>query len=320
MPPHLAILLLIYLLFRFVVSVVGWGGGPGWARCFYWKSETFNLQQSKHGKLLKSLPGTMHKLVKGNKKKAEQRTLSRFARNTKAVRKKVVRVISEQSVTDALHSVDERESTLDNYLNRTLLKKRLVDTLRDLVHKDFLPRNPYEFLIPPIRRQEIQTELAGRRVTGLLNKIITPAAATQYITNIRDNFDHFGTSLILKQIDVDALDDLNEALRAPHGVMVDHVAGEYGGEGKEPHVKAITALCAPTIFYGNLLPYIEKICLNHDYFVTAKKFDLACKSFANEVVRNVFEFKNGGNTISEGVFVVQAPKTRDGDAAPRLCK
>jgi hypothetical protein len=42
-PPHLAILLLIYLLFRFVVSVVGWGGGPGWARLLQfcvWKSET----------------------------------------------------------------------------------------------------------------------------------------------------------------------------------------------------------------------------------------------------------------------------------------
>jgi hypothetical protein len=252
------------------------------------------------------------------KSAAQKRTMSRFARTNAAQRKREVRVISEQSVTDALQSVDSREQALDDYLTRTLLKKRLVDILRDLVNLDFLPKNPYEFIIPSLREQEIQAELAGKRVTGLLNRIMPSLPASQYITNIRDNFDHFGSPILLKQIDVDALDDLNEALRGPSGVMVDYVTGEFGGKGKEPHVKAFTCLCAPTIFYGNILPYIDTICLNHDYFVTAKKFDEACKSFANEVIRNIFEFKNGGNTISSGVYVVQAPKTRDGVGEPKL--
>ena len=228
------------------------------------------------------------------------RTLSRFARTQGAERKKVVRVISEQSVQDALHAVDNRESSLDDYLNKTLLRMRLKDALKELVHKDFLPRNPYTYLVPHMRQQEIQNELAGSRVVGLLNKIIPPLPATQYITNVRENFDHFGTSLLLKNIDTDSLTDLNESLRLTAGCLIDNVSGEYGGEGKEPHVKAISSVIAPTIFYGNILPYIEKICINHDYFCCAKKFDLGTKAFAGEIVRNLFEFKNSGKTISEG--------------------
>jgi hypothetical protein len=250
--------------------------------------------------------------------KGDNRTLSRFARTNAAQKKKVVRVISEQSVQDALHAVDNREQALDNYLNRTLLKKRLVDAMRELVHLDYLPRNPYTFLVPHMRQQEIQNELAGRRVVGLLNKVVPGLPATQYVTSICDNFDHYGTSLLLKQVDVEALTELSESLRGAPGCFIDHVSGEYGGEGKEPHVKAISCVVAPTIFYGNTLPYIEKICINHDYFCCAKKFEQGTRAYAGEIIRNLFEFKNSGKSISEGIYVVQSPKTRGGIGEPRL--
>ena len=243
-------------------------------------------------------------------KAKDTRTLSRFARANVTAKKNQVRVISEQSVQDALHSVDNREHGLDEYLTKTLLKKRLVDAMHELVHMDFLPRNPYQFLVPFIRKQEIQTMLEGRRVIGLLNKVSPGLPATNYVTNIRDNFDHFGTSIILKQIDSGCVSDLYAALLACPGCIVDQVGGEYGGTGKEPHIKAITALLEPSIFYGNILPYIETISLNHDYFVCAKTFDQCAKAFAAELSRNVFDFKGGGSSISDGVCIVQSSKTR----------
>ena len=99
---------------------------------------------------------------------------------------------------------------------------------------------------------------------------------------------------------------------------MDHVSGMPGGAGKEPHCKVMTALAAPTVFYGSIMPYIERIELNHEYFITAKKFELATREFGNQIIRNLFEFKNGNQSSTEGVYVMQAPKIRGSEGEPRL--
>jgi hypothetical protein len=91
-----------------------------------------------------------------------------------------------------------------------------------------------------------------------------------------------------------------------------------GGQGKEPHCKAMTVLAAPTVFYGNIMPYLERIELNHEYFIAAKKFELATREFGNQIIRNLFDFKNGDHCIIDGVYVVQAPKIRGSEGEARL--
>jgi hypothetical protein len=115
-----------------------------------------------------------------------------------------------------------------------------------------------------------------------------------------------------------AIFELLDALRDSPGVIVDHVSGMPGGEGKEPHCKAMSVLAAPTVFYGSIMPYIERIELNHEFFITAKKFELATREFGNQIIRNLFEFKNGNQCISEGIYIVQAPKIRGSEGEPRL--
>ena len=99
---------------------------------------------------------------------------------------------------------------------------------------------------------------------------------------------------------------------------MDHTTGMPGGQGKEPHCKAMTVLAAPTVFYGNIMPYIERIELNHEYFIAAKKFELATREFGNQIIRNLFDFKNGDHCIIDGVYVVQAPKIRGSEGEARL--
>ena len=139
----------------------------------------------------------------GGGKKKGNNVLSRFARkNAAGMRKKRrVRVISEQSIMDAKNVVDTRETLLDDYLSKTLLKKRVVDAMHELVHLEFLPRNPYAFLTPFIRRQEIQADLKGRRVVSTFNKVVPAKAEQSFVTNIRDDHDLFGTSSLLKFVD-----------------------------------------------------------------------------------------------------------------------
>jgi hypothetical protein len=139
----------------------------------------------------------------GEGKKKGNSVLSRFARkNVAGVRnKRRVRVISGQSIDEAVKNVDDRENSLDEYLAKTLLKKRIVDAMHELVHLEYLPRNPYAFLAPYIRRQEIQADLQGRRVTSTFNKIVPAKAEQSFVTNIRDNYGLFGIGNLLKFVD-----------------------------------------------------------------------------------------------------------------------
>ena len=246
--------------------------------------------------------------------------LSRFARNNvKMVRnKRRVRVISEQSIIDAMTVVDQREQSLDDYLSKTLLKKRIVDAVHSLLHLQFLPKNPYAYLTPFVRRQEIQADLKGRRVESVHNKVVVGKSETSYVSNIRDSNDLFGIAKLLKYVDRDAILELYDALHESTGLIINQESGMPGGMGKEPHCKSMTVLAAPTIFYGSIMPYIDRIELNHEFFITSKKFEMATREFGNQIIRNLFEFRNANESLSEGVYVTHAPKIRGSEGEPRL--
>ena len=168
--------------------------------------------KAKESQEAKKASARAHALVAfgGGSEKSGNNVLSRFARkNVASLRKKRrVKVISEQSIMDAMTAVDEREGALDEYLSKTLLKKRVIDAMHELVHLEFLPRNPYTFLTPFIRRQEIQADLKGRRVASTFNKIVPAKADQSYVTNVRDNYQVFGIGILLKFIDHKAVLEL----------------------------------------------------------------------------------------------------------------
>ena len=62
---------------------------------------------------------------------------------------------SDLAEVEANHVVKRRMGSLKTYLARTELEKTVSKSLKLLIQKEKLPKNPYSFLIPSIREKSL---------------------------------------------------------------------------------------------------------------------------------------------------------------------
>ena len=98
---------------------------------------------------------------------------------------------SDLAEVEANHVVKRRMGSLKQYLARTELEKVVSKSLKLLIEKEKLPKNPYSFLIPSIREKEFDMQVLGLK--GILHKNTTLPTKRDhgFITQVKDNFEAF---------------------------------------------------------------------------------------------------------------------------------
>ena len=215
---------------------------------------------------------------------------------------------SDLAEVEANHVVKRRMGSLKQYLARTELEKVVSKSLKLLIEKEKLPKNPYSFLIPSIREKEFDMQVLGLK--GILHKNTTLPTKRDhgFITQVKDNFEAFGIANVMQRIDPHVVGQLMEKMWNIDGMWATFSEGDYGH--KSGRIEVLTSLVGPSTFFGSILPYLSNLRLSHDIIVTCKKMNDGMKTFSNFIVQNYADFRYSNQGITQGITVVQ--KSRSG--------
>ena len=244
------------------------------------------------------------------RKKAPQKAKTNNRRKAKAGIE-----VSSLAIHESEQHVKRRNLELEKYLTATLVEKVIKRAVGDLIAEKFFPSNPYRYLIPRLRRKELEMQIDVKRTILIKNTCMPTTVDKGYVTQIKDYFNVYGSKAVLQDISVDAVGHLFDTIAKLKGLYLNYSEGDP--QSTSGQVEVVTALIGPSVFFGSVLPYITDLRLSHELVVTCRKQSDGLRAFTDHILRNYEEFRSSTDGFTRGIHVVQRSRG-GGTGIPKL--
>jgi len=186
-----------------------------------------------------------------------------------------------------------------DYFKEKQINGVLFKALKALMAQEELPENPFVFLSNRLRISELYYSIVDEKINEFELNELEPLNARTQVTNVKGCDRIWGLKNTLNIIDAPALSELLARIN-----FFPEILGDGESSPGAYHIRHVSALTGPSIFYGKVIPYIPaSITVNEECVVSGPKFEKAVAVFANQIITEVGAAEAYDNSIIIGVHI-----------------